>query len=124
MTAKDLPSTIQKITATFDSHRNSSDFEFYKEEERERLFRALRAERMMGDGSTRAFVFDIHPYQQEILNKLNAEREVRGKRRKLVATATGTGKTVISLPLTAADFASRIRDGAIGFCSLPIERKF
>ena len=98
VTAKDLPSTIQKITATFDSYWNSSEFEFYKEEERERLFRALRAERMMGDGSSRAFVFDIHPYpyQQEILDKLHAEREVRGLNRNLVEAATGTGKTVIS----------------------------
>lgn len=98
VTAKDLPSTIQKIIATFDSYWNSSEFEFYKEEERERLFRALRAERMMGDSSTRSFVFDIHPYpyQQEILDKLNAEREVRGRNRNLVVAATGTGKTVIS----------------------------
>ena len=98
VTARDLPSTIQKITATFDSYWNSTEFEFYKEEERERLFRALRAERMMGDGSSRAFVFDIHPYpyQQEILEKLHAEREIRGLNRNLVVAATGTGKTVIS----------------------------
>jgi len=98
VTAKDLPSTIQKIIATFDSYWNSSEFEFYKEDERERLFRALKAERMMGDGSSRTFVFDIHPYpyQQEILDKLHAEREVRGWYRNLVVAATGTGKTVIS----------------------------
>lgn len=98
VTAKDLPSTIQKITATFDSYWNSSEFEFYKEDERERLFRALKAERKMGDGSSRTFVFDIHPYpyQQEILDKLHAEREVRGRYRNLVVAATGTGKTVIS----------------------------
>lgn len=98
VTAKDLPSTIQKIIATFDSYWNSSEFEFYKEDERERLFRALKAERMMGDGSSRTFVFDIHPYpyQQEILDKLHAEREVRGRYRNLVVAATGTGKTVIS----------------------------
>ena len=98
VTATDLPTTIQKITATFDSYWNSSEFEFYKEDERERLCRALKAERMMGDGSSRAFVFDIHPYpyQQEILDKLHAEREVRGLNRNLVVAATGTGKTVIS----------------------------
>lgn len=62
VTAKDLPSTIKKITATFDSYWNSPEFEFYKEDECERLLRALRVERMMGDGSSRRFVFDIHPY--------------------------------------------------------------
>ena len=98
VTATDLPTTIQKITATFDSYWNSSEFEFYKEDEHERLCRALKAERMMGDGNSRAFVFDIHPYpyQQEILDKLHAEREVRGLNRNLVVAATGTGKTVIS----------------------------
>lgn len=96
--AIDQPSTIQKITATFDSYWNSTEFEFYKEEERERLLRALRAERMVGDGSSRAFFFDIYPYpyQQEILDKLQADREVRGLYHNLVVAATGTGKTVIS----------------------------
>lgn len=98
ITAKDLPGTIQKISATFESYWNSDEFEFYKEGQRERLFHALRAERLMGDGSSRAFVFDIrpYPYQQEILDKLHAEREVRGLNRNLVVAATGTGKTVIS----------------------------
>ncbi|MDD3203734.1 MAG: DEAD/DEAH box helicase family protein, partial [Pygmaiobacter massiliensis] len=97
VTAKDLPDTIQKITATFDSYWNSTEFEFYKEEEKERLLRALKAERFVGAGSSQ-FVFDIHPYpyQQEILGKLNAEREVRGQYKNLVVAATGTGKTVIS----------------------------
>ena len=41
---------------------------------------------------------DINPYsyQQEILDKLEAERTVRGYTRNLVVAATGIGKTVIS----------------------------
>ena len=41
---------------------------------------------------------EIRPYsyQQEILDKLGAERGVRGYTRNLVVAATGTGKTVIS----------------------------
>ena len=41
---------------------------------------------------------DIAPYsyQQEILDKLEAERAVRGYTRNLVVAATGTGTTVIS----------------------------
>lgn len=98
VTAKDLPDTIQKISATFDSYWNSSEFEYYREEEKERLFQALRSERFVGEGNARTFVFDIrpYPYQQEILDKLQAEREVRGLNRNLVVAATGTGKTVIS----------------------------
>ena len=43
-------------------------------------------------------MFDIfpYPYQQEILDNLRAEREVRGYYRNLVVAATGTGKTVVS----------------------------
>lgn len=98
VTAKDLPDTIQKISATFDSYWNSSEFERYQEKEKERLFQALRSERFVGEGNARTFVFDIrpYPYQQEILDKLQAEREVRGLNRNLVVAATGTGKTVIS----------------------------
>ena len=41
---------------------------------------------------------DINPYsyQQKILDKLEAERTVRGYTRNLVVAATGTGKTAIS----------------------------
>ncbi len=44
------------------------------------------------------YTVDITPYsyQQEILDKLNAEREIRGYNRNLIVAATGTGKTVIS----------------------------
>ena len=98
VTAKDLLSTIQKIFATFDSYWNSNEFELYKDSEHERLFRALKAEKAFGYDGSRMFFFDIHPYpfQQEILDNLNAERIVRGLHRNLVVSATGTGKTVIS----------------------------
>jgi superfamily II DNA or RNA helicase len=98
VTAKDLPETMQKISATFDSYWNSSEFEYYNEDQREKLIQALKAERYIGDGDNRRFFFDIqpYPYQQEILDKLLAEREVRGLYRNLVVAATGTGKTVIS----------------------------
>ena len=44
------------------------------------------------------YTMDIrpYPYQQEIPDKLEAERTVRGYTRNLVVAATGTGKTAIS----------------------------
>ena len=45
VTAKDLPETLQKINATFDSYWNSSEFEYYQEDQKERLARALRSEK-------------------------------------------------------------------------------
>lgn len=98
VTAKDLPETIKKVNATFESYWNSAEFEMYNEAELPRLERALKAERYFSDSSKRNFFFDIIPfsYQQEILDKLRAEREVRNHYKNLVVAATGTGKTVIS----------------------------
>ena len=95
-TARDLPQTIRKIAATFDAYWHSDEFEFYNKDERDRLNQALKAEKYQGDRPQ--FLFDIrpYPYQQEILDRLLAEREVRGLYRNLVVAATGTGKTVIA----------------------------
>ena len=98
VTKKDLPETIDKIAATFESYWNSSEFEYYSEDQKERLARALRAEKYIDGTNPEVYTMDIMPYsyQQEILDKLEAERKVRGYHRNLVVAATGTGKTVIS----------------------------
>ena len=98
VTKKDLPETIDKIEATFESYWNSNEFEYYNEEQKERLARALKAEKYFDNNNAEVYTMDISPYsyQQEILDKLEAERKVRGYHRNLVVAATGTGKTVIS----------------------------
>lgn len=98
VTRRDLPETIDKIAATFESYWNSNEFEYYSEDQRERLARALRAEKYFDANNAQVYTMDITPYsyQQEILDKLEAERTVRGYTRNLVVAATGTGKTVIS----------------------------
>lgn len=98
VTRKDLPETIDKIEATFESYWNSNEFEYYDEGSKERLARALKAEKFHDSNDAAAYTVDVRPYsyQQEILDKLEAEREVRGYKRNLVVAATGTGKTVIS----------------------------
>lgn len=98
VTKKDLTETIDKIAATFESYWNSNEFEYYEEGQRERLIRALKAEKYSEINNIDIYTLDILPYsyQQEILDKLEAERTVRGYNRNLVVAATGTGKTVIS----------------------------
>lgn len=98
VTKKDLPETIDKIAATFESYWNSNEFEYYSEDQKERLARALNAEKYFGSNNAEVYTMDITPYsyQQEILDKLEAERTVRGYNRNLVVAATGTGKPVIS----------------------------
>lgn len=98
VTAQDQPDVMRKIAATFESYWNSAEFEAYTGQSADRLLRALRSERMGTDGVNRLMLFDISPYpfQQEILDRLAAEREVRGLHKNLVVAATGTGKTVVS----------------------------
>ena len=95
---KDMAATIEKVTATFDSYWNDREFVTYDESQKTRLIQALKNEKYIGEGNERKFVFDIRPYsyQQEILDKLDAERKILGYSRNLVVAATGCGKTVIS----------------------------
>ena len=98
ITKKDLPETVDKVTATFEFYWNDKEFEYYDEGQRERLVRALQAEKYFDSNNPEIYTMDIQPYsyQQEILDKLEAERTIRGYTRNLVVAATGTGKTVIS----------------------------
>lgn len=98
VTKKDLPETIDKIKATFESYWNSNEFEYYSETQKVRLEHALKAEKFSDSNNAKLYTFDIAPYsyQQEILDKLEAERTIRGHYRNLIVAATGTGKTVIS----------------------------
>lgn len=98
VTMKDLPETITKISATFESYWNSNEFEYYDEGQKERLAKALKAEKYYDSNNPEMYTMDISPYsyQQEILDKLKTERDVHNNWRNLVVAATGTGKTVIS----------------------------
>lgn len=98
ITAKDLPESIQKMKATFESYWNSSDFDLYTTQDRERLSEALVCEQHSGNLDSYAYHFAIKPYQyqQEILDQLDAERSIRHHYKNLIVAATGTGKTVIS----------------------------
>ena len=92
---------LDKINATFEGYWNSVEFEkFIPDIDSGRLRMALKSERVSSQDENASFVFgfDIRPYyyQQEILDKLKAEREVHGANRNLVVAATGTGKTVIA----------------------------
>ena len=115
ITQKDQPETLQKIAATFESYWNLRDFEPYDAAQKERLAQALKAEKHL-EGDKPTYTFDILPYsyQQEILDKLEAERKVRGNFRNLVVAATGTGKTVIS----AFDYKHFCKDNPQSLCRL------
>ncbi len=92
---------LKKIEATFESYWHSHEFiKFIPELDADKLRQALKSERYSAqDEDTKfTFGFDITPYyfQQEILDKLKAEREIHNSHKNLVVAATGTGKTVVS----------------------------
>ncbi|HYW35136.1 MAG TPA: DUF3427 domain-containing protein, partial [Balneolaceae bacterium] len=93
----ETPHLIEKFKASFESYWNSEEFRAYerREEEQEKLSEALSKETPTDINFT---YFDITPYpfQKEILENLELERDLKGKDKNLVVAATGTGKTVIS----------------------------
>ncbi|TCO38152.1 superfamily II DNA or RNA helicase [Kribbella antiqua] len=108
------PSVLNKFGATFDTYWNDSTFETYDpQRDRDRLDDALAG---AGDPkksdrvtiSLAGLEVRPRPYQAEMLEELEVEREVHDRHRNLVVAATGTGKTVIA----ALDYR-RLRDAAL-----------
>lgn len=97
----DLPRVIEKFAGTFDGLWNDGEFEAYdprSPEARARLQKALRAETSAREGESIIALFTLQPlpFQEEILERLAAERVLHHRHRNLVVAATGTGKTVIA----------------------------
>lgn len=96
------PSLFEKFTATFETYWNDSSYELYDpDRDRDRLDDAL-AEASGRTVHTRVTItlsgLEVrpYPYQQEMLDAIEAERTVHSRHRNLVVAATGTGKTVVA----------------------------
>jgi len=100
VSAGDLPHVIEKFEGTFEGLWNDPEFEPYdprSEEDRARLRLALHTEKTSPAATiSRFFSLRPHAFQQEILDRLQAERRIHGRFRNLVVAATGTGKTMIA----------------------------
>ncbi len=96
--AADVAHVIDKFDGTFESLWNDPEFEPYdpaSEADRKRLTAALS--RDAAESHPRVlFALRPYPFQEEILDRLAADRSLHGRRRNLVVAATGTGKTVIA----------------------------
>ena len=90
----------EKINATFETYQLAKEFDQISCDDLPRLDNALNQERKPSESSQSNHLafFDIkpYPYQQEILDKLEAERTLHNRSKNLVVAATGTGKTVIA----------------------------
>lgn len=100
VTEKDSFDILKKFEATFESYWNDREFLLFdsaKQEDQVRLKVAL-SKKSLGQEHNLSYLFDIQPYfyQKEMLEKLQVEREVYGRKKNLLVAATGVGKTVIS----------------------------
>lgn len=99
ITTKEVSHIIDKFQKTFDAYWENTDFELFDETiHQERLNSALKLARKVKDYNQAVSYFDIKPYpfQLEILDKLEVERQLHNRFKNLIVAATGTGKTVIS----------------------------
>jgi len=98
VTTREIPHVIDKFQKTFDTYWNDREFETYDiAKQQEKLRRAIQEAKGSQSGGRIGAFFEITPFdfQQEILERLLAER-ANGNYKNLVVAATGTGKTVIS----------------------------
>jgi superfamily II DNA or RNA helicase len=98
ITTKEVPHLISKFQKTFDTYWQNNEFERYNDQiDAEKLKEALSIFRTSPNQISTTF-FDLKPftYQNEILEKLEAERTIHYQYKNLVVAATGTGKTVVS----------------------------
>jgi superfamily II DNA or RNA helicase/HKD family nuclease len=94
----ELPYLWAKIAGTFETYWQDDEFQEFTGDTFERLRQAIGHERTRASETGAPVTFDLRPYpfQEEILDVLEAEREIQHKYRHLVVAATGTGKTMIA----------------------------
>lgn len=92
------PDVMVKFSRTFETYWNDQEFvKFDPSCEKNR--KELRASLSYNDHKEdESIFFDLrpYPYQVEILEELQKEREIFGSYRNLVVAATGTGKTMVA----------------------------
>lgn len=97
VTTKEISHIIKKFQMTFDVYWQDKDFErFDWEKNHEKLRIALKNEKQISTSSATFFDINPFPFQAEILEKLQSERQVHNCYKNLIVAATGTGKTIIS----------------------------
>ncbi len=95
---RDSAPLLSKFRAAFESYWGADEFEPYEPaRDRERVVRALAAQRASGGDRGPALRLDLapHPHQEPMLEALRVERE-HGHWRNLVVAPTGTGKTLVA----------------------------
>lgn len=95
---RDSAPLLSKFRAAFESYWGADEFEPYEPgRDRERVVRALAAQRSAGAERGPALRLDLapHPHQEPMLEALRVERQ-HGHHRNLLVAPTGTGKTLVA----------------------------
>lgn len=111
LSAVSTPDLLKKFSATFESYWENKEFEPYNPDgDGDKLREALEV--ASGKKTNDREVITLSglevqpkPYQAEMLEQLDAERQLHDRHHNLIVAATGTGKTVIA----ALDYR-RLRD--------------
>ncbi|MFG3017116.1 DUF3427 domain-containing protein [Streptomyces sp. NPDC048254] len=96
------PRVLDKFETTFDAYWADAAFESYDpDHDGERLANALAqagGTATTDDLKISLSGLEVHPlpHQKDMLERLHVEREIRGRTRNLLVSATGTGKTVMA----------------------------
>ncbi|WP_031090907.1 DUF3427 domain-containing protein [Streptomyces sp. NRRL WC-3549] len=96
------PSVLRKFEATFDAYWSEQAFEPYDpDRDAQRLDEALSqaggsSSRTRGTMTLSGLEVRPHPYQRDMLERLEVERTVHNRHHNLLVAATGTGKTVMA----------------------------
>ncbi|MEU2307395.1 DUF3427 domain-containing protein [Streptomyces misionensis] len=105
------PAVLDKFEATFDAYWSDPAFETYDPD-----IHGTRLDQALAQASGATSGTDVkislsglevrpYPHQQDMLERLTVERELRDRHRNLLVAATGTGKTVMA----ALDYRSLCR---------------
>lgn len=103
VTAQDMPHILARFAAEFEGYWAKDEFVPFDASQALRFRQSIAFANRPSDVAGIRFFVDIrpHPFQERILEALQADREA-GSFRNLVVAATGTGKTVMA----AFDFAA------------------
>ncbi len=107
VTTQDMPHVLDRFAAEFETYWLQPEFVAFEARDFERFRRAIGDFRNRTENVGPRFFADLkpHPFQERVLEALDAARS-NGSFRNLVVAATGTGKTVMA----AFDYA-RFRRG-------------
>lgn len=96
VTAQDMPHILDKFSAEFETYWNSHEFLNFDPSNPIPLREAIGHARLKTPFPATFFDLRPYPFQERILDALQAERNVFVRWKNLVIAATGTGKTIIA----------------------------